>query len=90
MAKFLKLTGVALFSALLCVGGLTGCAGSKPSKEDESRLEEARAAAESAERKLAELRTERVKLSEELGEAGAQEQSEEQEQEELMQEDGAQ
>ena len=87
MAKFLKITGVALVSVLMYAGGFTGCAGSKPNKEDTGKLEEARAAAESAERKLSELRTERMKLEEELGTAGTEEQNEEQEQEELMQED---
>ena len=91
MAKFLKITGIALFGAFLATSGLTGCAGSasKASAEDAGKLEEARAAAESAERKLSDLRTERMKLEEELGTSGAQEQNEKQEQEELLQEDGS-
>ncbi|MBN1757250.1 MAG: hypothetical protein JW863_02975 [Chitinispirillaceae bacterium] len=92
MAKFLKITGITLLSAFLVTSGLTGCGGSATtsgSAEETGKLEEARAAAESAERKLSELRTERMKLEEELGTSGTQEQNEEQEQEELLQEDGS-
>jgi septal ring factor EnvC (AmiA/AmiB activator) len=46
-------------------GALVGCT-KKPNNEDISKLEEARAAAESAERKLSELRQERMKLEQEL------------------------
>jgi len=46
-------------------GALVGCT-KKPGNEDISKLEEARAAAESAERKLSELRQERMKLEQEL------------------------
>ena len=88
MAKFLKFTGFALVSMLLFTGGLTGCASTAPqaSKEDNGKLEEARAAAESAERKLSDLRMERMKLEEDLGAAATQEEGEKQEQEELQQE----
>jgi hypothetical protein len=87
MAKFLKLTGVVLVS-MLCIGVGAGCSSTapKPSKEDNSRLEEAKAAAESAERKLSDLRMERMKLEQDLGAASSEEQSEKQEQEELQQE----
>lgn len=86
MAKFLKLTGMTLISALLVTSGLVGCGGSttKASQEDTVKLQEARAAAESAERKLSELRTERTKLEAELGTTGEEEQGEKQEQEELQ------
>ncbi len=86
MAKFLKLTGMTLISALLVTSGLVGCGGSatKASQEDTVKLQEARAAAESAERKLSELRTERMSLEAELGATGEEEKSEKQEQEELQ------
>ena len=92
MAKFLKLTGMTLVTAVLLTSGLIGCGGTatKASQEDTSKLQEARAAAESAERKLSELRTERMKLEEDLGTAGTDEQKEKQEQEELQQGEGAQ
>lgn len=88
MAKFLKLTGVALFSMLLLTGGFTGCSTTAPkaTKEDTGKLDEAKAAAESAERKLSDLRMERMKLEGELGASATEEQGEKQEQEELQQE----
>ena len=94
MAKFLKITGVVLVSVLLFTAGFSGCAGTSSgvqgggsSKEDTGKLEEARAAAESAERKLSELRTERRNLEEGSGTAGTEENNnEEQEQEDLPQE----
>ena len=46
-------------------GSMVGCT-KKPSNNDISKLEEARSAAEGAERKLAELRQERMKLEQEL------------------------
>ena len=56
-----------LLVGLLFVGAgtMVGCT-KKPSNEDISKLEEARAAAESAERKLSELRQERMRLEQEL------------------------
>jgi chromosome segregation ATPase len=46
------------FAALCTLGGCT----KRPSEEELAKLEEARAAAESAERKLADLRRERMDL----------------------------
>jgi hypothetical protein len=66
MVKFLKLCGVALLSGLLLTSGFIGCT-PKPSNEEVGKLDEARAAAESAERKLSDLRMERMKLEQELG-----------------------
>jgi hypothetical protein len=59
--KSLKITG---YLAVICCGLLLGVGGctKKPSADDITRLEEAKAAAESAERKLAELRSERMAL----------------------------
>ncbi len=71
MFKIRKLTSIMVISgAMLISGGITGCftksSSSKPSSEDAGKLEEARAAAESAERKLSELRQERMRLEQEL------------------------
>jgi chromosome segregation ATPase len=63
---------ISVFARILLVGllvvgsgALVGCT-KKPSNQDISKLEEARAAAESAERKLSELRQERMKLEQDL------------------------
>jgi flagellar biosynthesis chaperone FliJ len=45
--------------------GLSGCT-KKPNTEETGKLEEARSAAESAERKLSELRQERIALEQQL------------------------
>ena len=61
-----------MFARFLCIGILVFGAGTmvgctkKPSNEEISKLEEARSAAESAERKLAELKQERIRLEQEL------------------------
>lgn len=81
MAKFFRITGVALISTLFVTGGIVGCT-QKPSNEESGKLNEARAAAESAERKLSDLRMERVKLEKDLEGAASEEQGEEQELEE--------
>ncbi len=81
MAKFLKFSGIALVSTLLITGGFTGCT-KKPSNEDTSKLDEAKAAAESAERKLSDLRIERMNLEKELEGTKTEEQGEKQELEE--------
>ena len=83
MAKFLKISGIALISTLLVAGGFTGCT-PKPSNEDMGKLDEAKAAAESAERKLSDLRMERMKLEQQLGGTENQEQGEKQELEDLQ------
>lgn len=67
MSKFRKLTSIMIISgAMLISGGIAGCFTQKPSNEEAGKLEEARAAAESAERKLSELRQERMRLEQEL------------------------
>ncbi len=72
MFRIRKLTSIMVISgAMLISGGITGCftkssSSSKPSSEEAGKLEEARAAAESAERKLSELRQERMRLEQEL------------------------
>ncbi len=55
------LTGI----LILGFGAMSGCT-KKPGNQDISKLEDARGAAESAERKLGELRQERIKLEKEL------------------------
>ncbi|MBN2037434.1 MAG: hypothetical protein JW768_11885 [Chitinispirillaceae bacterium] len=74
-----------LFIGLLIVGftAMTGCT-KKPSTEDISKLEEARASAESAERKLSELRQERMKLEQELQNKQSELNSSEQERDDLQ------
>lgn len=88
MTKFLKLSGVALITVLLITGGFMGCT-PKPNSEEVGKLEEARAAAESAERKLSDLRMERMKLEQELGTAKTEEEDEQQELEESQPEENA-
>lgn len=51
--------------AFVVMCGVTGCT-KKPNEEELTKLEEARAAAESAERKLSELRQERMSLESQL------------------------
>lgn len=65
MTRFLKFSSVFLLCSILVSGGLVGCS-PKPSNEEMGQLEQARAAAESAERKLFELRQERIAIENEL------------------------
>ena len=66
MQKILMVARIVLISLLVVgSGALVGCT-KKPTNQDVSKLEEARAAAESAERKLSELRQERMRLEQEL------------------------
>ena len=64
MSKLLKILCVGAFSAFIAFGG-SGCT-KKPSQEEISKLEQARVSAESAEKKLSELRQERMQLEQEL------------------------
>jgi outer membrane murein-binding lipoprotein Lpp len=78
-----------LIMASVIIGsiGLAGCT-KKPKEEDFSKLEEARAAAESAERKLSELRKERIALESELKEREGELQLQEREKDELKRKKG--
>ena len=58
-----------LIGAFVCMCGMVGCG--KPSVDELTKLEEARSAAESAERKLAELRQERMNLESQLSQKEA-------------------
>lgn len=62
-----KISRYVLLGSVAVLVGLTGCT-KKPTQEELTKLEEARAAAESAEKKLAELRSERMALEAKLGE----------------------
>jgi hypothetical protein len=64
MTRLLKVICVGAVSSLLIVSGVA-CT-KKPNQEEVSRLDEAKAAAEGAEKKLSELRQERVALEQEL------------------------
>ncbi|NLD93219.1 MAG: hypothetical protein GX639_11190 [Fibrobacter sp.] len=64
MSRVSKIVSIGVFSALIACAGV-GCT-KKPSQEEVSKLEDARVAAESAERKLSELRQERMQLEQEL------------------------
>jgi len=64
MSRVSKVIYTSVFSALLAFGWV-GCT-KKPSAEEVSKLDEARVAAESAEKKLSELRQERMQLEQEL------------------------
>jgi septal ring factor EnvC (AmiA/AmiB activator) len=67
--------------------GLGGCT-KKPSQEELTKLEEARAAAESAEKKLAELRAERSSLEDQLRAKEGELQKHEEERDDLKQKMG--
>ena len=59
--------GLAAFSFLFgSLTTLTGCGPKKPNQEELGKLEESRAAAEAAEKKLANLKAERMGLEQEL------------------------
>lgn len=64
MSKFFKGLSLSVLGAFFVVN-FSGCT-KKPSQEEVSKLEEARVAAESAEKKLSELRQERMQLEQEL------------------------
>ncbi|MBD3314709.1 MAG: hypothetical protein GF344_02890 [Chitinivibrionales bacterium] len=84
MMRFNKISRYAVlgsFASLCLFGGCT----KKPSQEELARLEEARAAAESAEKKLAELRRERMALEDQLSQKQAELQRHEEERDDLQQ-----
>ncbi|MBN1131275.1 MAG: hypothetical protein JXA71_19960 [Chitinispirillaceae bacterium] len=84
MYKMMKLARFLLIGFMVVTPALmVGCT-KKPEKEDISKLEEARAAAESAERKLSELRQERIRLEQELQEKQSELKSDEQERDNLQ------
>ena len=55
-----------VFAALIAACGIGGCS-KAPNKNDQSKLEESKAAAESAEKKLYDTRQERMRLEAEHG-----------------------
>jgi len=65
MMSFNRIARYVLIGSFVVMCGMTGCT-KKPSDDELARLEEARSAAESAERKLAELRQERMGLESQL------------------------
>jgi septal ring factor EnvC (AmiA/AmiB activator) len=65
MTRFFKFSRVFLICTFFISSGLIGCS-PKPNNEDMGKLEQSRAAAESAEKKLHELRQERMQLESEL------------------------
>jgi len=87
MTKFLKFTFIAVISTLLMSGSFIGCT-KKPSNEDVGKLQEAKTAAESAERKLSDLRTERMQLEKQLEGTQGEEQGEQKELDEVQNPDG--
>lgn len=65
MRNFRAMSRYGVVLCFLLLGALCGCS-QKPSSDEVSRLEEARNAAIAAEKKLAELRKERIALEEQL------------------------
>jgi len=65
MMSFNRIARYVLIGSFVVMCGMTGCT-KKPNDEELAKLEEARSAAESAERKLAELRQERMNLESQL------------------------
>jgi septal ring factor EnvC (AmiA/AmiB activator) len=60
-----RLGSFLLIGSFLAMASITGCT-KKPSKDELSKVDEAKAAAESAEKKLSELRQERMQLENSL------------------------
>ncbi len=83
MKSVKKVIQVVLAGSMIATIGLTGCT-KRPSEEELAKLEEARSAAESAERKLAELRKERMDLENQLAEKKSELQLHEEERDELQ------
>jgi outer membrane murein-binding lipoprotein Lpp len=73
---------VVFLAAVVAAIGLGGCT-KKPNQEELTKLEEARSAAESAEKKLAQLREERIALESQLQGKEGELQANEQERDEL-------
>ena len=65
MFKFRRFARILVIGSLFFAGGFTGCT-TKPNQEESGKLQEAKVAAESAERKLSELRQERMQLEQDL------------------------
>ena len=82
MTRFFKFSRVFLICAVVVSGSIIGCS-PKPSSEEMGQLEQAKAAAESAETKLHELRQERIQLEGELQEKQAELQNDSKENESL-------
>ncbi|MBD3393224.1 MAG: hypothetical protein GF418_13955 [Chitinivibrionales bacterium] len=65
MMRFNRITRYLVLGSFVALVTMSGCT-KRPSEEELAKLEEAKAAAESAERKLAELRRERMDLESQL------------------------
>lgn len=74
---------IVVASSMIASVGLTGCT-KRPNEEELAKLEEARSAAESAERKLAELKKERMDLESQLAEKQSELQLHEEEKQDLQ------
>ena len=61
MANLTKLARFLLIGSFIAMAGISGCT-KKPSQDELTKLDEAKQAAESAEKKLSELKQERVQL----------------------------
>jgi len=85
VSHFSRFMMAACFAAAMCT--MSGCT-KKPSEEEMAKLEEAKSAAESAERKLAELRRERMELEAQVQAKEAELGSHEAERDELKQKMG--
>ncbi|MBD3421689.1 MAG: hypothetical protein GF398_16355 [Chitinivibrionales bacterium] len=70
MRRLYSLSKIVAIGALVAAMGLGGCT-KRPSEEQLAKLDEARQAAEAAEKKLAELRSERMQLESALAEKQA-------------------
>lgn len=80
LMKWVAVASVAVFCSVGCT--------KRPSEEELGKLEQARVAAESAEKKLAELRSERMQLEQTLDQKKQELQQHEQERDELKQKMG--
>lgn len=84
MRRINKLAFYLMIASGVLFCGLSGCT-KKPNQEELTKLEEARNAAESAERKLAELRQERMSLENQLSQKEAELKQHEAERDDLKQ-----
>jgi septal ring factor EnvC (AmiA/AmiB activator) len=69
--KFSLLTRCAVAALCIAVAGMSAGCVKKPNKDELSKLDEAKSAAESAEKKLTELKQERTRLESDLQEKQA-------------------
>jgi septal ring factor EnvC (AmiA/AmiB activator) len=87
MANLTKLARFLLIGSFIAMAGVSGCT-KKPSQDELTKLDEAKQAAESAEKKLTELKQERVQLEATLQSKQTELKQNEDERDDLKKKDG--